>query len=148
MRNPSISIIMPLYNAAKYLEESINSIRKQTFEDFELICMNDASTDDTLEILRHFRKNDARIKIFSNEERKGAAFSRNRGMKEAGGTYLSFLDGDDIFEEEISGIPSNRDSFGFLKNRYYLKVLYLEIFYYSKIHIILKHSLLIFIVII
>lgn len=101
MRNPSISIIMPLYNAAKYLEESINSIRKQTFEDFELICMNDASTDDTLEILRHFRKNDARIKIFSNEERKGAAFSRNRGMKEAEGTYFSFLDGDDIFEEEM-----------------------------------------------
>lgn len=101
MKNPGISIIMPLYNAAKFLEESLESIRKQSFQDFELICINDASTDNTIQILQAFQIKDSRVKILSNDERSGAAYSRNRGMKEAKGTYLSFLDGDDIFEEEM-----------------------------------------------
>lgn len=96
-----VSIIMPLYNAAKYLEESLESVLKQTLSEFELICVNDASTDATLDILRKFSDRDGRIKILINEERSGAAYSRNRGMKEARGEYLSFLDGDDIFEEEM-----------------------------------------------
>ena len=97
----SISVIMPLYNAAKYLEESLRSIQNQTFTDYELICINDASTDGTMEILQDFQKKDSRIKIFVNEERSGAAPSRNRGLREAEGKYLCFLDGDDIFEEEM-----------------------------------------------
>lgn len=96
-----VSIIMPLYNAAKYLEESLESVLKQTLSEFELICVNDASTDATMDILRQFSDRDGRIKILINEERSGAAYSRNKGMKEAGGKYLSFLDGDDIFEEEM-----------------------------------------------
>ena len=96
-----ISVIMPLYNAAKYLEESLRSIQKQTFTDFELICVNDASTDDTMEILQDFQERDNRIRILVNEERCGAAPSRNRGLREAEGKYLCFLDGDDIFEEEM-----------------------------------------------
>ena len=96
MKNPGISIIMPLYNAARFLEESLESIRKQSFQDFELICINDASTDNTIQILQTFQIKDSRIKILSNDERRGAAFSRNRGMREAKGTYLSFLDGGDI----------------------------------------------------
>lgn len=96
-----ISIIMPLYNAERYLEECLNSVSRQTFTDFELICVNDASTDSTLEIVEHFREKDTRIRILSNEVRSGAAYSRNRGMEEAAGEYLSFLDGDDIFDEEM-----------------------------------------------
>lgn len=96
-----ISIIMPLYNAAKYLEESLNSVLKQTLSDFELICINDASDDETRDILQKFSGKDSRIKVLQNEERSGAAFSRNKGIKEARGKYLSFLDGDDIFEEEM-----------------------------------------------
>ena len=96
-----VSIIMPLYNTAKYLSESIGSVLNQTLREFELICINDASTDDTLEILREFSKRDNRIKILTNETRSGAAYSRNRGIKEASGKYLSFLDGDDVFEEEM-----------------------------------------------
>lgn len=96
-----ISIVMPLYNAAKYLRESLESILCQSFEDFELICVNDAATDDTMEILRDFRKKDDRILVISNEERSGAAYSRNKGMKAAHGKYLAFLDGDDIFDERM-----------------------------------------------
>lgn len=96
-----VSIIMPLYNAAKYLEECLQSVLGQTFSDFELICINDASTDATLEILRSFQKEDSRINILTNSERCGAAVSRNKGMSMASGRYLAFLDGDDIFDERM-----------------------------------------------
>lgn len=97
----TISVIMPLYNAAKYLKEALESVLKQTYRDFELICINDCSTDDTPNILLEFRKKDKRIKILSNEIHLGAAASRNRGLKNAQGKYILFLDGDDIFEEEM-----------------------------------------------
>lgn len=92
---------MPLYNASRYLGETLVSVLKQTYTDFELICVNDASDDNTLHILHGFCKIDSRIKILSNEKRMGAAYSRNRGMKEARGKYIFFLDGDDIFDEEM-----------------------------------------------
>ncbi len=98
---PAISIIMPLYNASKYLEDSILSIQRQVFKDFELICIDDGSSDDTLKILKRFQEKDKRIRIYVNEERRGAAYSRNRGMHYANGMYLSFLDGDDIFDEAM-----------------------------------------------
>ncbi|MCI9166588.1 MAG: glycosyltransferase [Dorea sp.] len=97
----SISIIMPLYNAEKYLDEALRCIQKQTYKEYELICIDDASTDTTTDILRRFQSEDNRIRIFSNKERLGAARSRNIGVREAKGEYLSFLDGDDIFEEEM-----------------------------------------------
>lgn len=96
-----ISIIMPLYNAERYLEECLRSVQMQTFTNYELICVNDASTDGTLQLLKEFQGKDTRIKIFSNKIRSGAAWSRNYGMKKAQGDYLTFLDGDDIFEEEM-----------------------------------------------
>lgn len=97
----SISIIMPLYNAGKYLKESLKSVQNQTFADYELICINDASTDATMDILQSFQREDGRIRIFTNKEHSGAAISRNRGIQEARGKYITFLDGDDIFEEEM-----------------------------------------------
>ncbi len=96
-----ISIIMPVYNAEKYLSQALQSIRCQTYKNFELICINDASTDRTMEVLQKFRNIDSRIKIMENQERFGAAIARNRGMLEARGKYLVFLDADDIFEEEM-----------------------------------------------
>ncbi len=98
---PQISVILPIYNAARFLPECLKSILNQTFQDFELLCINDASTDDTMRILQEFQKKDNRIRIFSNIERSGAAYSRNRGMRAAIGKYLSFLDGDDVFEDEM-----------------------------------------------
>lgn len=98
---PQISIIMPLYNAEKYLKESLDSVLNQTFKDFELICINDASSDTTLEILKTYQNVDSRILILENNERSGAAESRNRGIQKAKSKYIIFLDGDDIFEEEM-----------------------------------------------
>lgn len=96
-----VSIIMPLFNAETYLEEALQSILAQTFQEFEIICINDASTDNTTDILRRFQKADNRIRIINNSERSGAAVSRNRGMHKAKGIYIAFLDGDDIFDKEM-----------------------------------------------
>ena len=96
-----ISIVMPLYNAEKYLPEALDSVLKQTYKDFELICIDDCSTDHTGEILSDFQGQDKRIKILLNEQRLGAGRSRNRGLERAQGKYVLFLDGDDVFEEEL-----------------------------------------------
>lgn len=96
-----ISIIMPVYNAEKYLPEALDSVLRQTYEEFELICVDDCSADKTGKILEDFQKRDKRIKILANECHLGAGLSRNRGLKEAQGKYVLFLDGDDVFEEEL-----------------------------------------------
>ncbi len=96
-----ISIVMPLFNAEKYLPEALDSVLEQTYKDFELICVNDCSMDQTRKILLEYQKRDKRIRIFRNERHLGAGPSRNRGLAEAQGKYILFLDGDDIFEEEL-----------------------------------------------
>lgn len=98
---PTISIIMPLYNAERFLKETLDSVLKQTYHEYELICIDDASTDKTVEILKEFQSFDNRIRIISNQVRLGAAISRNIGIQKAVGKYITFLDGDDIFEEEM-----------------------------------------------
>lgn len=96
-----ISIIMPLFNAEKYLPEALRSVLNQTYGDFELICIDDCSTDRTRAIIEEFQQKDGRIRILANEVQSGAAPSRNKGLKAAKGKYVLFLDGDDIFEEEL-----------------------------------------------
>lgn len=96
-----ISIIMPLFNAEKYLVETLQSVENQTYKDFELICIDDCSSDETRKILQQFQREDSRIRILENKQRFGAALSRNRGLKAAQGKYVVFLDGDDVFEEEM-----------------------------------------------
>lgn len=95
-----ISIIMPVYNAEKFLEESIGDIRVQTFTDFELICVNDGSSDRSPQILEKNRKEDRRISVLTQENR-GAGAARNAGMEAAKGEYLLFLDADDRFEKDM-----------------------------------------------
>lgn len=99
--NKQISVIMPLYNAERYLKETLDSVLAQTFHDFELICINDTSTDHTVDILKEYQKKDNRIVILENRERMGAAEARNKGMSSAKGKYLVFLDGDDIYQKNI-----------------------------------------------
>lgn len=91
---PEISVIMATYNNEKYITEAIESILKQTFEDWELIVVDDASTDRTQDKILAFQ--DDRIIYVRNEENKGASFSANRGIKMAGGRYIARMDGDDI----------------------------------------------------
>lgn len=91
-----LSIIMPVFNASKFLNMSLKSILNQTFNDYEVICVNDGSTDNSLNILEKFAKDHDCIKIFSITN-SGAGKARNFGMKKAEGDYLAFLDADDIF---------------------------------------------------
>lgn len=95
-----ISVIIPVYNVEDYLHVCLNSILKQSYEDFEIICVDDASTDSSLEILEYFTKKDSRIKVLKNDSNKGPGFSRNRGLDVAEGKYISFLDGDDWFSPD------------------------------------------------
>lgn len=90
---------MPVYNASNYLERSLNSIINQTIGDIEIICVNDGSTDNSLNILKNFSKKYENMKIFT-QENSGSGIARNRGIKEANGKYIAFLDADDIFLDD------------------------------------------------
>ena len=95
-----ISIIIPVYNAGKYINKTLKSVINQTFKDFEVICINDQSKDNSLEILEKFAKQDDRIKIVNNKKNLGAALTRNVGIDIAQGEYIYFLDADDYFDEK------------------------------------------------
>lgn len=94
---PEVSIIMPVYNSEKYLEETIRSIRRQTMKNFEVICIDDGSDDRSLEILHQAAKADRRFKVVAQENR-GAGAARNAGLKQAKGRYLAFIDSDDLYD--------------------------------------------------
>lgn len=90
-----VSIIMPSYNTGKFIAESIKSVLAQTYQDFELIIVDDCSTDDTEEVVKNF--DDPRIIFIKNETNSGAAVSRNRALREAKGKWIAFLDSDDLW---------------------------------------------------
>lgn len=94
MSDTKVSVIMPVYNGEKFLEESILSILNQTFKDFEFLLIDDGSVDQSMEIIRKF--NDNRIRIIQNKTNQGLALVRNIGLKEAKGEYIAWLDCDDI----------------------------------------------------
>ena len=91
-----ISIIVPVYNASKWLENCIRSVQLQTIKDVEMICIDDGSTDETGTILERLSQEDSRLKIYK-QSNQGAGKARNAGMKLAKGKYLAFLDADDYF---------------------------------------------------
>lgn len=93
-----VSIIMPIYNGSEFLEKSIESVSKQTLEEIELICIDDGSTDNSLDLLRQLKEKYPFIKILT-QENQGSGKARNYGMDEALGEYIAFLDADDIFVE-------------------------------------------------
>ena len=94
----TLSVVIPVYNPQKYLINCLDSVLNQSFNNFELIIVNDASTDDSIQIINQYSKKDDRIKVFNNLEHQGAAYSRNIGLKAASGKYIIFLDADDFFE--------------------------------------------------
>ena len=96
-----VSVIMPLYSAETFLRESLDSLLRQELHDMELICIDDASSDSTVSIVEEYQKNDKRVRLIFNQEHLGAALSRNKGILHAEGDYLTFLDGDDIFESDL-----------------------------------------------
>lgn len=116
MKKDLISIITPVYNAAKFLDDTINSVLNQTYENFELLLINDCSTDNSVEIIKKYK--DKRIRLINNKVNSGAATSRNNGIKEAHGKYLCFLDADDLWSEyklerQLNFIKENNCAFSF-----------------------------------
>ncbi|MGY5851257.1 glycosyltransferase family 2 protein [Salegentibacter sp. F14] len=93
-----VSVIMPAYNSGRFIKASIESVIKQTYSNWELIVIDDASEDQTLEIIKDYAAKDKRFKIILNEKNQGAGVSRNKGIKEAKGDYIAFLDADDLWK--------------------------------------------------
>ena len=94
MNSDFISIIIPVYNTEKYLSECINSILNQTYENFELLLIDDGSTDESLKICNDFKEKDGRVKVFHHENH-GVSYTRNRGITLSKGDYIAFIDADD-----------------------------------------------------
>ena len=97
---PLLSVIIAAYNAGDYIEQCLDSVFSQTFRDFEVICVDDGSTDRTGEILDSRRKTEDRLAVI-HQENRGAGAARNAGLSMAKGKYLSFLDGDDFFDRSL-----------------------------------------------
>ena len=94
---PQVSVIVPVYNQERYLEECISSIRRQTLAEWECLIINDGSSDSSGEIARRFSEADSRIRYFEQKNR-GVSSARNLGMRRASGRYLCFVDGDDFID--------------------------------------------------
>lgn len=111
----TISVIIPVYNAEKYLKTCLDSLISQTYTNFEVLCVDDGSTDHSLNILRFYEKKDNRIKVFT-QENAGPAAARNKALQYATGDYISFVDADDYLIEnafkilvEVAGQKENWD---------------------------------------
>lgn len=130
--NDLVSIIMPSYNTAEYIKDSIQSVINQTYKNWELIIVDDCSTDCTDEIVNSIK--DSRIKYFKNEKNFGAAISRNRALKEAKGKWIAFLDSDDLWNKEkleiqISFMVENDYKFTYTDYRIQLNGVWLPYIY-------------------
>lgn len=97
-----VSIIVPVYNAASYIEETISMVRRQSYQDWELILVNDCSKDESLSVIESYlkRQPDDRIRVIDKKVNEGAAKARNTGLDAATGRYIAFLDADDLWYPE------------------------------------------------
>ncbi|WP_415331248.1 glycosyltransferase family 2 protein [Clostridium perfringens] len=114
-----VSIIMPSYNTAKYISETIESVQSQTYPFWELIIVDDCSTDNTDEVVKPYLLDD-RIRYLKNDSNSGAAISRNRALREARGRWIAFLDSDDLWkaeklENQIDFMEKNNYKFSYTK---------------------------------
>lgn len=114
--NGLVSIIMPSWNTAKFIGETIQSVKNQTYTNWELLIVDDCSTDNTDEIVASFK--DDRIRYFHNEKNSGAALTRNKALREAKGEWIAFLDSDDLWaptklEHQINFMKKNGYSLSF-----------------------------------
>jgi len=113
-KTPLVSVVMPAYNAEKYISEAIESVLNQTFKDFEFIIIDDASTDRSFEIIKKYESLDSRISVLSNPENLNVARSRNRGISISKGKYVANMDADDIskptrINDQVNYLELNQD---------------------------------------
>lgn len=107
MNEPKVSIIIPVYNTAEYVRQAVESITEQTLREIEIIVVNDGSTDDSLQILQELAGQDARIQVYS-QENKGLSVTRNIGLSHARGNYVYFMDSDDLLETDALELCYNK----------------------------------------
>lgn len=112
---PLVSIILPTYNGSRYLRQSVDSVLRQTYTAWELIIINDCSTDDTLQIAEEYAAADSRIKVFSNPKNLKLPMSLNRGFELAGGTYFTWTSDDNYYadnaiEQLVSALQARPDA--------------------------------------
>ena len=96
-----ISVIVPVYNAAKFISDTLNSIQSQTINDIEILCIDDGSTDDSAKIIQERQVQDARIK-YEYQSNQGAGAARNRGIEHSAGEFIAFMDADDGYPDEYA----------------------------------------------
>ena len=117
IKNELVSIVTPVYNAEKYLEETVKSVQAQTYENWELFLIDDGSKDGSLKIAKKLAKSDKRINVISIDN-SGAAFARNIGISKASGRYLCFIDADDLWmndklEKQVAFMKEKDCAFSF-----------------------------------
>lgn len=117
-----ISIVIANFNSEKYIKETLDSILAQTYTNFEVLIIDDVSTDNSLDIIHDYQKKDVRIKLFKLKQNSGPAIARNLGIKNAKGNFLTFIDSDDLWdkiflETSINFMEINKYSFIFSSYR-------------------------------
>lgn len=118
MEKELISIIVPVYNAERFLKDTIETVKQQTYTNWELIFINDCSLDSSVEIIENEMRKNSKIKLLQLENNSGTAIARNTGIKEAKGRYITFIDADDIWnkeklEKQIKFMQENNCAFSF-----------------------------------
>lgn len=99
-KQPLITVVMPNYNGHRFVEQAIDSVLNQTYQNFELLVVDDCSKDDSLQLIQRKAQSDKRIRVIALEHNAGVANVRNRGIKEAKGKYIALLDNDDLWTED------------------------------------------------
>jgi glycosyltransferase involved in cell wall biosynthesis len=112
--NPLISVLMPMFNAAQYVEEAIQSIRRQTYPNWELIIIDDCSTDGSVAVVKKLKKEDPRIKLYRNPKNLGIGSTMNEALRHAKGSFLARMDADDVafperLEKQVSYLLNHHD---------------------------------------
>ncbi|EJG00978.1 glycosyltransferase family 2 protein [Flavobacterium sp. F52] len=116
--NDLVSILTPTYNTEKFIRATIESVQNQTYQNWEMILVDDASTDKTVSIIEEFAQNDSRVKLFKLPENRGNGFARNAALEKATGKYIAYLDADDLWfseklEKQIQFLKMNNQPFTF-----------------------------------
>src|SRR5690606_28917246 len=110
MREPLVTVFMPVYNSEQYIREALESILNQTYQNLDILLVDDGSTDRSVEIIKSYQ--DTRIRLIQNEKNMGIPYTRNVGLKEAKGKYIAIMDSDDIavsnrIERQIQYLETN-----------------------------------------
>jgi teichuronic acid biosynthesis glycosyltransferase TuaG len=117
-KHPLVSIVIPVYNAERFLPETFLSIKNQTYTNWEAIFVDDCSTDDSVAVIKKYQSEDTRIKLYQNKSNSRAAITRNRGIDESSGRYLTYLDADDFWvteklEKQVKFMQEKKCEFSF-----------------------------------